>query len=124
MKLDPDSIQFGDCPIGERRDVVLTMRNAHDLLPLTFVIPHLPNYRAEPNKGTLMPLETGQVIVTFMPKHMGNFEAILKIMYCDQLYTYPLYLFGECHKNGVPEVRPKGLEKIAADFEPNYNYVN
>ena len=37
---------------------------------------------------------------------------------------YPLYLFGECHTQGVPDVRPKGLEKIAADFEPNYKYVN
>lgn len=71
-----------------------------------------------------MPMENGQIVVSFLPKHIGKFSQTIGIEYCDGTYTHPLYVVGESHAMGVKENRPRGLEKIAADFEPAYNYVN
>ena len=71
-----------------------------------------------------MPMENGQVIISFLPKHIGNFQQTMGIQYSDTVYTYPLYVVGESHSIGSRETRPHGLEKIAADYEPSYNYVN
>ena len=45
IRMDPEAITFGDCTIGERKDVVLTIKNTHSVLPVNFYVPQLPNFR-------------------------------------------------------------------------------
>ena len=99
IRSSPDSLNFGRCPVGERKDVVLTLKNTHAQLPVNFSIPQTPNYRCEPAKGTLLPLQNAQIIVSFIPKQLGTFNQTIKICYCNEMCCW---VFGRvCHGKGA-----------------------
>ncbi|CAD7936763.1 unnamed protein product [Amoebophrya sp. A120] len=124
LKATPEALQFGLCDTNDRRDVVVKLENTHDVLPVDFDIPIVPNYRCTPSKGQLLPRQVINITVSFLPKQLGVFQQQLEVKYCKNLYTVVLYLIGESVKMGYKQKQVKGLEKVAADFEPQYHYVN
>ncbi|CAD7959898.1 unnamed protein product [Amoebophrya sp. A25] len=124
LKADPAALQFGLCETNDRRDVVMKLENTHDVLPVNFSIPVIPNYRVSPETGVLLPRQVAQIMVSFLPKQLGVFNQRLEILYNNEQYSMSVYLHGESAKMGYKRKPVKGLEKVGADFEPPYHYVN
>lgn len=92
----PDDLRFGQCDVNDYRDIVVTLTNKHELLPVNFEIPSIANYRCEPSRGSLMPLQNTQITVSFAPKGLGQFNQTLIVTYNNAQYAHRIYLFGEC----------------------------
>eukprot|EP00392_Amoebophrya_sp_AT5.2_P009549 g9577.t1 len=135
LKATPEALQFGVCETNarlsfscycksDRRDVVIKLENTHEVLPVDFHIPIVPNYRCAPAKGVLLPRQVINITASFLPKQLGVFNQTLQVLYNNDQYSMTLYLYGESAKMGYKRKAVKGLEKVSADFEPEYHYVN
>jgi hypothetical protein len=123
LRMKPDVLYFGECPVNERRDIVVSLHNSHRLASLDWNIPRVPHMHVEPSSGNLAPQQRQDVIVTYLPKQLGHFEAQLQLQHCHQLYSLPLSCFGEAPVIAEKQLTAKGLEKTGRDFEPVYQYV-
>ncbi|CAE7358857.1 CFAP47 [Symbiodinium natans] len=124
LKVSPDMLQFGQCPVNHRRDIVLRITNAAQSMPLDFEIPRVPHMSIQPMKGKLAPLQNTNVVVSFTPKALGKFAQDLIIKYCSNLYSHTMRCFGEAPVLGEKVVPVKGLERTGRDFDPEHVYVN
>lgn len=73
VKINKQNFQFGECPMNERRDMQLTIRNKNSDLPLDFNFSKIANFRAIPGKGKLMPGNEHTINFSFEPKNFGVF---------------------------------------------------
>ena len=124
-------LYFGECPVNERRDIVVSLHNTHRsrrncivlqpratesnkepcipdskkvdsarnfsktvklvvkksprLASLDWSIPRVPHMHIEPSSGNLAPQQRMDVIVTYLPKQLGHFQAQLKLNHCHEL---------------------------------------
>jgi hypothetical protein len=124
LKVKPDPLQFGECPVNDRRDVVVTLHNAQEDMPLDFSIPRVPHISVEPNSGKLAPLQNQTVVVSFTPKNLGKFTQTVVVEYCNGLYKHLLKCYGHAPVVGEKTAPVKGLEKTGKDFAPENKYVN
>jgi hypothetical protein len=111
LKVKPDPLQFGECPVNDRRDVVVTLHNAQEDMPLDFSIPRVPHISVEPNSGKLAPLQNQTVVVSFTPKNLGKFTQTVVVEYCNGLYKHLLKCYGHAPVVGEKTAPVKGLEK-------------
>ncbi|KAF4704775.1 chromosome X 22, partial [Perkinsus olseni] len=147
LSVAPSSLDFGGCPVGERRDIVLTLRNEHASLPIDWAIPIICHINVRPAAGKIVgglvvycsndesdtlvppqhqgPLSTQEVVVTFSPKSLGNHQRDISIMYCNKLYSVKVYAIGWGEVAGGPGQKQRhGLEAIPEDFAPEYKFVD
>eukprot|EP00929_Paragymnodinium_shiwhaense_P088700 TRINITY_DN49010_c0_g1_i1.p1 TRINITY_DN49010_c0_g1~~TRINITY_DN49010_c0_g1_i1.p1 ORF type:complete len:2929 (-),score=783.00 TRINITY_DN49010_c0_g1_i1:108-8894(-) len=124
LRVSPDHLQFGQCPVNQRRDVVLRLTNSSETMALDFNIPRTPHMEIHPMHGRLTPLQNQNVVVSFTPKALGKFNQDLVIKYCNNLYTYTLRCYGEAPIIGEKKVPVKGLERTGRDFDPEHHFVN
>ncbi|CEM06420.1 unnamed protein product [Vitrella brassicaformis CCMP3155] len=127
-----DRLVFGGCPVGERRDRGMTLTNRHAHLPLTFKIDKVTSIFSSVTHGTLGPLESLPLVVTFLPNHTGPHVKPLTIRYADTLYSMHLEVEAEGLPSPLFAAKPKllpktttkgGLDKTADDLAPQYQYV-
>mmetsp|Transcript_20679 Transcript_20679/g.39293 ORF Transcript_20679/g.39293 Transcript_20679/m.39293 type:complete len:2902 (+) Transcript_20679:155-8860(+) len=124
LRVSPDLLQFGECPVNQRRDIVLRLSNMQENLPLDFNIPRVPHMDIRPMKGRLAPLQNQNIVVAFMPKTLGKFDQMLVIKCCKDLYSHSVRCYGEAPIIGEKKIPVKGVDKTGRDFDPEYNYVN
>lgn len=101
---------FGECPVGERRDIQVTLKNTTPQLPITFgrraatlhradssvhsVLPscaefgRVAHFSTRPESGRLDPLQSQTIMVTFRPAQLGLFRTDLPIALCKGTGTY------------------------------------
>merc|ERR1719399_485822 len=123
LHIKPDVLYFGECPVNERRDIVVSLHNGHRSSSLDWSIPRVPHLHVEPSSGNLAPQQRADVVVTYLPKQLGHFQAQLTLYHCHGLYSLPLDCFGEAPVIAEKALAVKGLEKTGRDFEPEYQYV-
>ncbi|KAF4679582.1 chromosome X 22, partial [Perkinsus olseni] len=125
LSVAPSSLDFGGCPVGDRRDIVLTLRNEHASLPIDWAIPNTSHINVRPAAGKIGPLSTQEVVVTFSPKSLGNHQRDIHVMYCNKLYSVMVYAIGWGEVAGGPGQKQRhGLEAIPEDFAPEYKFVD
>ncbi|XP_061485684.1 cilia- and flagella-associated protein 47-like [Rhineura floridana] len=66
-------VNFMECFMGEHTDVLCTLSNECDILPVTFVFRKIAHYNICPEKGKVKANSTQDVIFSFIPRHMGTF---------------------------------------------------
>jgi hypothetical protein len=124
LKVVPDLLQFGECPVNQRRDIVMRLTNSQEAMTLDFEIPRVPHMDIRPMKGKLAPLQNQNIVVTYMPKALGKLDEIMKINYCKNLYSHSLRVYGHAPMIGEKKVQVKGVDKTGRDFEPEHSFVN
>jgi hypothetical protein len=73
IKINKQLFNFGICPTNERRDMVLTVRNKSEDIPLDFNFTKVAQFRATPARGKLLPNAEHTINLSFEPKNLGNF---------------------------------------------------
>eukprot|EP00913_Durusdinium_trenchii_P004155 g3850.t1 len=125
IKVSPDMLHFGQCPVNHRRDIVLRITNSSPPnTSVEFEIPRVSHMRVHPMKGKLAAGQSTNVVVSFMPKALGKYNQDISINQGNSQYSHTLHCYGEAPVLGEKPVPVKGLERTGRDFDPEYIYVN
>lgn len=64
---------FGEVPVGEHADILCTLKNSSDVLPITYQFRRIAHFIAHPPNGKIQPLGTQDVIFSFAPNQVGKY---------------------------------------------------
>ncbi|NWX56663.1 CFA47 protein, partial [Promerops cafer] len=67
-------INFKDCCLGEQAQVVCTMKNESEFLPVTFSFRKTAHFNISPERGKLRKNSEKEVMISFSPRQIGTFE--------------------------------------------------
>ncbi|NXV04029.1 CFA47 protein, partial [Cettia cetti] len=67
-------INFEDCYLGEQTQVVCTMKNESEFLPVTFSFRKAAHFNISPARGMLKMKSEKEVMISFSPHQIGTFE--------------------------------------------------
>ncbi|XP_053166997.1 cilia- and flagella-associated protein 47 isoform X2 [Hemicordylus capensis] len=68
-------INFMECFIGEHTDILCTLRNECNSLPVTFAFHKIAHYNICPERGKIKAQSIQDVIFSFVPRHVGTFQV-------------------------------------------------
>ncbi|NXU59159.1 CFA47 protein, partial [Turnix velox] len=68
-------IKFMDCFLGEKTQVVCTLKNESESLPITFSFRKVANFNISPKKGKIQKNSTKDVIFLFAPHQIGTLQV-------------------------------------------------
>lgn len=119
----PSMLRFGDCPVNDRRDILLSLEN-NNKFPTTFQFPKVANFKFEPSKGILSAMETKSIIASFSPPQLGKFKTTLKLSIADGLTVKELKMLGESTDVGQKKQLIGGTDKLPDDFRVSHKFVN
>lgn len=117
------ALPFGQCAVHDRRDIAITLSNRGDSLPIDWRINKIANFRTTPDHGTLAPMQTVEVIVSFMPSQLGKFSSMMQVSAVGGLKTIPLRVTGEAAVMGQKQTTMRTKDAPPSDFKPTYNFV-
>ena len=100
IKINRQTFQFGECPQNERRDMVLSIRNRSEDLPLDFNFPKVAHFRATPARGKLLPDAEHTINISFEPKNLGQFSNEMQLEILKGIYKIPIKLQGSSNTVG------------------------
>ena len=87
-------LKFGECPVNDRADILVELRNYGKILPLEFKITKVAHFSAKPARGKLMPGQSLNVVFTFRPTQMGQFEDSVNLMLAAGIVKLPIKVLG------------------------------
>ncbi|NXN15455.1 CFA47 protein, partial [Indicator maculatus] len=67
--------KFMDCFLGEQTQVLCTLKNESELLPVTFSFCKMAHFNISPEKGKIKPKSAKDVIFSFSPHQIGTFKV-------------------------------------------------
>ncbi|XP_062432984.1 cilia- and flagella-associated protein 47 [Rhea pennata] len=67
-------INFTDCFLGEQAEVLCTLKNESESLPITFSFRKTPHFNISPEKGKIKKHSTKDVMFSFSPHQIGVFK--------------------------------------------------
>lgn len=82
-----DSLDFGECPVGESVDTLCTIRNESFLLPAIFQFRRIAHFSARPLNGKISPGQTQDVVFSFVPKQVGQYKFQQQFVYDSVLFN-------------------------------------
>ena len=118
---DADTLNFGGVMVGEQgqQHFQIVNHGSGDLL-VSSIFSTAPVFQADPTQSTVSPGDSIEVMVTFSPDSVGNFEGILKITANDPMIdTLMVYLQG----SGEP-VLGITSDQLPREFALSANYPN
>ncbi|NWZ72877.1 CFA47 protein, partial [Acrocephalus arundinaceus] len=68
------AINFQACYLGEQTQVVCTMKNESEFLPVRFSFRKTAHFNVSPESGTLKKKSEKEVMISFSPRQIGTFE--------------------------------------------------
>lgn len=89
---------FGEVPVGEHADILCTLKNSSDVLPVTFQFRRIAHFIAHPPNGKIKPLDTQDIIFSFAPNQAGRFFHVQHFFVC----VFSSCCFLVCEREEVP----------------------
>ena len=122
VKVTPTTLRFGECPINDRRDILITLTNGTKFLT-NYSFPTVANFKFNPSSGILQSLQTVNVIGSFLPPQLGVFKTIVHMSIADGLDTVEFRMMGES-ADAVKKVLIGGTDKLPIDFATQHKFVD
>ncbi|OQS03556.1 hypothetical protein THRCLA_04122 [Thraustotheca clavata] len=124
VTISPESFDFGVCPAGGRVDMLMNLKN-QATLPVVFSLNKLAQFAVHPSKGRLDVLQSQNIVISFVPAQLGNFQSAFKlsIQNGSVCLTIPV-------KGAATSLGPKhkelvgGPNALPSDFRPKFNFVS
>ncbi|XP_077199055.1 cilia- and flagella-associated protein 47 isoform X2 [Paroedura picta] len=69
------AINFMECYMGEHTDIICTLKNECDILPVSFAFRKIAHYNICPEKGKVKAKSSQDVLFSFLPRHIGSFKV-------------------------------------------------
>lgn len=115
IKFRESLVNFGECPINDRRDFYLNVYNNHKNLPLLLSCPNNSHFTTSPTSVKLQPGEVKTVTVTFRPQNLGKFKVYLDFL-VNKYFQVPIQFWGESLTIGSKPKRVRGLAATVDNF--------
>lgn len=77
LRIDPDTMDFGSCPIGQKKEIQAVVYNDSELKDIKFKFRKVANYTVYPASGRIAPRSNRNIVVTFLPHQMGKTPTFL-----------------------------------------------
>ena len=122
--MNKQNLQFGSIPSYDRKDFTLTIKNKNPDLPIDFNFSKVAQFRAEPNRGKLMPSTKHTINLSFEPKNLGVFNNTMELSLLKGLYKIPLKLLGSCDELGAKNKGRRGPGATKEDFMPDRKFIS
>ena len=71
------TFNFGECAVHDRRDLYLEFKNENKKMSLQYNFKKIACFDADPNQGTLLPLQSVSILLSFKPKQLGKWKDII-----------------------------------------------
>ncbi|XP_066477404.1 cilia- and flagella-associated protein 47 [Tiliqua scincoides] len=68
-------VNFMECFMGEHTDILCTLKNECNILPVSFAFHKIPHFNIGPEKGKIKPQAVQDVVFSFVPRHVGTFTV-------------------------------------------------
>lgn len=107
LEVSHRDVFFGPCAAGERRDVWVHLRNPSESVPMPWRAEAPAHYGIKPRKGTVQPLGSQKVLVSFLPHSLGVHRRRMHIVGAQGLVDVEMRLEGHAVKQPPPG--PDGL---------------
>ena len=88
LRIDPEKMDFGDCPIGQKKEIPAVIYNDSELKDIRFKFKKVANFTVNPSCGRIPPMSNRNVLVTFLPHQLGK----LKLNY-NKFFSLSIYFF-------------------------------
>lgn len=125
IKISRQAISFGDCPLNERRDYNLTIKNKNEDLPLDFNFTKVAQFHAVPARGKLLPGTEHTINISFEPKNFGVFkDLVMDLELLGGLYKIPIKLQGSSSQQAKKATMTRGPAAKEEDFSPSKTFVD
>ncbi|XP_072195940.1 cilia- and flagella-associated protein 47 [Excalfactoria chinensis] len=99
-------VKFMDCFLGEQTQVLCTLKNESESLPVKFSFRKTAHFHISPDKGKIKKSSTKDLIFSFSPHQIGIFEVKQVIDIIGR----------ELDKNDLQLSNPKSIHQIYLDF--------
>ena len=123
VTVNPYILRFGECPVNDRRDILLTVTNKTKHIT-SFEFPILANFKFSPTKGVLQSMENVSVVASFVPPQLGVFRTLIKLALANGLNHVEVRALGESSDPGARKKLTGGVEKNVEDFKVKHKFVN
>jgi hypothetical protein len=124
VQVSPTVLRFGTCPVLDRRDMLMTIKNSTPLA-LPFEFTRTPHFKLNPMSGVLQPEQTVTIVASFTPGQLGNFKVV---SHCDigkGLKNVEIRFVGDAEPS---EEKRKtlvgGLDAGPSDFKTELKFVD
>lgn len=124
IKINKQILNYGECPVNERRDMVLTVKNRNKDLMLDFNFTRVAHFKAMPAKGKLFPDSEHNINISFEPHSFGMFRQEMQLEILGGMYKIPIQLEGNCRATAANNKSVRGPAATAKDFQPDINLIS
>ena len=131
VELARDTFDFGHCPVHGRRDILTTITNKGESLPVKWSIPRVAHFDCKPQAGTLHPGQSSKLLVTFRPAQLGKFKHNMQLCVEDGAMEKVFRVMGNADrvdsslKPGYAQgTKVGGPTAVPADFKPKITFVD
>ncbi len=84
LKAEPNELNFGTCPIGQKLEYETTLTNESELKDIRFKFEKVANFTVNPAWGRIGPRSKKRIIVSFIPHQVGKFTYTLNCNVTDK----------------------------------------
>jgi len=118
-------LNFGTARVYDKRDIIVRLKNRNDQMPISFQVPKLASFRVKPSHGTIPPLGTMGICVTYFPSQLGSTKGRVEFVFEDGIFKIPV----RCHGHAISFGNEKkqtvaGIDKTDVDFQRELNLVD
>uniref|UniRef100_A0ABM5FY67 Cilia- and flagella-associated protein 47 n=1 Tax=Pogona vitticeps TaxID=103695 RepID=A0ABM5FY67_9SAUR len=99
-------VNFMECYMGEHTDILCTLKNECDILPVSYAFRKIAHYSICPQKGKIKASSSQDVVFSFVPRHVGVFRMRQVV---DIIGPVP-------EENSLPTLNMKPFHQIYLDF--------
>ncbi|EKX37711.1 hypothetical protein GUITHDRAFT_116187 [Guillardia theta CCMP2712] len=126
VSLSHNDLCFLDTPTHGNRELTATIKNEHDEMPVLFSIPRIPHFKCRPSAGTLLPMQSMELVLSFSPnqlgRHRGAFVISFKGTSKQVVETAELRVVGRCDQVGSKRDMVGGPLATDVDFAPKFHF--
>lgn len=122
FKISPSILRFGNCPINDRRDILMTLQNTSSV-PLKFHFSTGAQYKMVPSSGVANSGQSLSIVASYMPCQLGPTKKMCRFSVEGGLRQIEIRIIGECIASDIKKAIVGGIDKIPEDFKPSYKFV-
>mmetsp|Transcript_18627 Transcript_18627/g.36432 ORF Transcript_18627/g.36432 Transcript_18627/m.36432 type:complete len:3020 (+) Transcript_18627:106-9165(+) len=123
ISLSQTGFHFGECDVHERKDCLFTLTNRSEDLPVSFKFSKIAQFTTNPVRGKLPPLQSMNILVSFIPRNLGKFRNMIKLILEHGIRSFELDVSGYANHTGSKQKLVGGTDKLPVDFKPKVKYM-
>jgi len=123
VKLSQTDMEFYECPMNEKRDILVNIENRNEEVPIDYNFEKIPFFFMNPEKSLLLPNESSTFTVSFIPKSLGEYNETMYIYLMNGKYSVPLKLHAVSSSIAKKQSKVRGPEGLEQDFDESKNFI-